>query len=181
MPVYWLVCVLLSIVQDPVITCMAVSPQANRVLVGGRTVDSFEVSTSRRGGVERLRSGHGEGGGMGAGLLVPGGHGHVAAAVHAVNVRTKRGIFCFLPAHVRPSHDNEMDFSRSKYTMLDIIGLHHLLDCLSHTPVHMATATAIAGSSRRMRRSDGRHGGVDGQLQRHQPHFCHRLRCAAIG
>eukprot|EP00903_Cladosiphon_okamuranus_P013184 g12296.t2 len=29
--------------RDPVITCMTVSPEVNRVLVGGRTVDSFEV------------------------------------------------------------------------------------------------------------------------------------------
>lgn len=51
-----------SIAQDPVITCMTVSPEANRVLVGGRTVDSFEVRTSRRGVTTGPRRGHGRAG-----------------------------------------------------------------------------------------------------------------------
>ena len=65
-----LVCALPSIAQDPVITCMTVSPQANRVLVGGRTVDSFEVSTCHPCGVRQgPRPAHGEDGRTGVILL----------------------------------------------------------------------------------------------------------------
>ena len=40
-------CLSCLLTQEPLLTCMTVSPPHKRVLVGGRTVDSFEVSAGQ--------------------------------------------------------------------------------------------------------------------------------------
>lgn len=55
-----------------------------------------------------------------------------------------------------------------------------VLPCPCWQPTVTTMETATTGSSRRMRRSHGQRGSLHRQLQRHQPHFRHRLRCATI-